>query len=148
MRLILGLIKGTIVGGLVGLGAYVLGKSGAWHWITYGLVGFMVGLLVGRPIWSHLMDKSSTVVVSVLKGIVGYGFGVGLYAVIAKVWGGMDIDFAGNVRNLYDWQPVLGAAIGGLYGAWVEVDDAPAKPDAKALASGKPKELAGKPEEP
>ena len=141
MRLILGLIKGTIVGGLVGLGAYVLGKQGAWHWVTYGLVGFMVGLLVGRPLWSHLLDKSSTVVVSVLKGIVGYGFGIGLYAVIAKVWGGMDIEFAGSMRNLYDWQPLMGAAIGGLYGAWVEVDDAPAKKGA-AKGAGKPEATA------
>lgn len=133
MRLILGLIKGIIVGGLVGLGAYTLGWQGGWNWITYGLVGFGVGLLVGRPFWSHLLDKNSTVVVSVLKGLVGYGVGVGLYAVVAMVWGGMELELMGESRNLYNWPPLLGAAIGGLYGVWVEVDDAPAKKEAKAL---------------
>ena len=137
MRLILGLIKGIIVGGLVGAGAYALVGHGGWNWITYGLVGFFVGLLVGRPFWSHLRDRNSTVVVSVLKGLVGYGVGVGIYAIVAKVWGGMDLSLMGETRNLYDWQPLLGAGIGGLYGAWVELDDAPAnngaKKDAKAL---------------
>lgn len=130
MRLILGLLKGIIVGGAVGFGAYRLGMSGGWNWITYGVVGALVGLLVGRPFWSHLVDKSSTVLVAVIKGIVGFGIGVGLYALVAKAWGGMDITISAleaQPRNLYDWQFLLGAGIGGLYGAWVEVDDAPAK---------------------
>lgn len=130
MRLILGLIKGIIVGGAVGFGAYRLGMDGGWNWLTYGVVGSLVGLLVGRPFWSHLVDKNSTVVVSVLKGIVGFGIGAGLYALVAKVWGGMDITISAleaQPRNLYDWQFLLGAGIGGLYGAWVEIDDAPAK---------------------
>lgn len=129
MRLILGLIKGIIIGGAVGYGAYYLGMGGTWHWVTYGLVGALVGLLVGRPFWSHLFDKNSTVVVALLKGIVGYAIGAGLYAVVAKIWGGMDLEIAplGETRNLYDWQFLLGAAIGGVYGAWVELDDAPSK---------------------
>ncbi|ACY14685.1 hypothetical protein [Haliangium ochraceum] len=129
MRLILGLIKGLIIGGLVGFGAYEMGMSGGWNWVTYGVVGALVGLLVGRPIWSHLLDKNSTVVVAVLKGVVGYGIGVGLYALVAKVWGGMDlaIEPLSESRNIYNWQFLMGAAIGGVYGAWVELDDAPAK---------------------
>jgi hypothetical protein len=129
MRLILGLIKGIIIGGAVGYGAYHLGMGGPWNWVTYGVVGALVGLLVGRPFWSHLVDKNSTVVVALLKGIVGYAIGAGLYAVVAKVWGGMNIEIAplGETRNLYEWQFLLGAAIGGVYGAWVELDDAPSK---------------------
>lgn len=133
MRLILGLIKGLIIGGGAGFAAYNLGLAGSWHWITYGVVGALVGLLVGRPFWSHLLDKSSTVFVALLKGIVGFGVGVGAYAVIAKVWGGMEIpiEALGESRNLYDWQFLLGGAIGGIYGAWVELDDAPAKKQAE-----------------
>ncbi len=129
MRLILGLIKGLVIGGGVGFAAYSLKFDGSWHWITYGVVGALVGLLVGRPFWSHLLDKNSTVFVALLKGIVGFGVGVGLYAVVAKLWGGMDIPIAAlnETRNLYDWQFLLGGGIGGLYGAWVEIDDAPAK---------------------
>jgi hypothetical protein len=127
MRFILGLIKGLVIGAAVGFGAHTLGMGGSWHWVTYGVVGALVGLLVGRPFWSHLFDKNSTVVVALLKGIVGYGVGVGIYAVVAKIWGGMEIDIAplGEPRNLYDWQFLLGGAIGALYGAWVEIDDSP-----------------------
>lgn len=132
MRLVLGLFKGIVIGGLLGMAAYKLNWTGGLHWLTYGMVGFVVGLLAGRPFWAHLADKHSTIVVSILKGIVGYGIGVGLYAVVAKAWGGGSA-FAlmgEEARKVHDWQPILGAAIGGLYGAWVEVDDAPpAKPD-------------------
>jgi hypothetical protein len=127
LRLILGLVKGTIIGGGVGYGAYYLGLGGVFHWITYGVIGALVGLLVGRPVWSHMFDKSSTMWTALLKGIVGYGVGVGLYALAAKVWGGFPLTLMEETRILHDWQFVLGGAIGALYGAFVEIDDAPAK---------------------
>jgi hypothetical protein len=140
VRLILGLLKGALIGGAVGAGAYALDLGGGFHWVTYGLVGAFVGLLVGRPFWVHLSDKSSTVVVSVLKAIVGYGVAVGIYALVAKVWGGFELTVMDyGTRNLYDWQPLLGAGIGALYGAWVEVDDTPA---AEKAARAEKKKLA------
>ncbi len=141
MRLILGLIKGAIIGGAVGYGAYAAGLDGAFHWITYGVIGALVGILAGRPIWSHVMDKSSTVWTAVLKGVFGYGAGVGLYALVAKVWGGVDLTLMNETHNLYDWQFVLGGAIGALWGAFVEIDDAPSKDkgdNGKAKAKAKP----------
>lgn len=141
MRLILGLIKGTAIGAAVGYGAYAAGFGGGFHWVTYGVVGALVGILVGRPIWSHMMDKSSTIWTAVLKGIFGYAAGIGLYAVVAKAWGGFDLTIADQTRNLYDWQFLLGGAIGALWGAFVEVDDAPVKKDKdkapKELTAGK-----------
>jgi hypothetical protein len=136
LRLLLGLLKGLVIGGAVGYGAHYLGLSGVFHWITYGVIGALVGFLVGRPIWSHLFDKSSTMWTALIKGIVGYGVGVGLFALAAKVWGGFDLTLpapfamggAEETRILHDWQFVLGGAIGALYGAFVEVDDAPARP--------------------
>lgn len=128
LRLLLGLLKGAVIGAAVGMGAYALDLRGGFNWVTYGLVGAVVGLLVGRPIWSHLRDRSSTIVVSVLKAIVGVAIGVGLYALVAKGWGGFDLSFEGETRNVIDWQPLLGAAIGAIYGAWVELDDAPPPP--------------------
>ncbi len=109
------------------MGAYAVNLSGAFHWITYGFVGTVVGLLVGRPVWFHLFDKGSTVFVSVLKALVGLGICVGVYAIVAKVWGGFSVAIAGETRNVFDWQYIMGAGLGGLYGAWVEVDDAPKK---------------------
>lgn len=137
LRLLLGLIKGLVIGGAIGYGAYYLDMAGPFHWVTYGLVGGLVGLLVGRPIWSHLLDKSSTLWTALIKGIVGFGIGVGLYAVVAKVWGGFDLTIADETRILHDWQFVLGAAIGGLYGAFVEVDDAPPPKVDTAKPAGK-----------
>ena len=130
IRVILGLIKGAILGGAVGFGAYSLGMSGGFHWLTYGLVGVVVGLFVGRPIWSHMKDPNSTFVVSVLKAVFGYVVGIGLYAIIAKAWGGFDLSISGETRNVYNWQFLCAGVIGALYGIFLEVDDAPAK-DAK-----------------
>lgn len=144
MRLFLGLIKGLVIGSAVGFGAFKLGMHGGWNWIIYGVVGAMVGLLAGRPIWSHLADKNSTVIVAVLKGIVGAVIAVGLYALVAKVWGGIDgiaiAPLAGDeTRNLYDWPFLLGGIIGGVYGAWVEIDDAPDRSAAPPERSLPPK---------
>jgi len=137
LRLLLGFLKGLVIGGAVGYGAYYLDLGGVFHWFTYGVIGALVGLLVGRPVWSHLLDKSSTMWTALLKGIVGYGVGVGLFALAAKVWGGFDLKLAEETRLLHDWQFVLGGAIGALYGAFVEVDDAPAKKARAADASGR-----------
>jgi hypothetical protein len=137
LRLLLGLLKGLVIGGGVGYGAYYLDLGGIFHWITYGVIGALVGLLVGRPFWSHLFDKSSTAWTALIKGIVGYGVGVGLFALAAKVWGGFDLTLAEETRVLHDWQFVLGGAIGALYGAFVEIDDAPAKSSKDAAAGGK-----------
>jgi hypothetical protein len=131
-KLILGLIKGAVIGGGVGYGAYAAGLDGGFNWVTYGVIGACVGLLVGRPLWSHLLDKRSTAVTSIIKAVFGYGVCVGLYAIVAKAWGGFDLTISEETHNLYDWTFILGAAIGGVYGAWVEADDAvPAEPEKK-----------------
>jgi hypothetical protein len=125
LRLLIGLVKGAVVGGAVGYGAYYLGLGGAFHWITYGVIGALVGLLCGRPFWSHLLDKSSTTWTAILKGIFGFGVGVGLYAIVAKAWGGFELSLMDETRLVQDWPFALGGAIGALYGAFVEVDDKP-----------------------
>lgn len=125
VRLLLGLVKGAAIGGAVGYGAYSAGMHGGWNWITYGLIGVVIGLLVGRPLWRHLLDRHSTAVTSIIKATFGLGMCVGLYALVAKAWGGFDLTLMGETRNLYDWPIVLGPIVGGLWGAWVEADDAP-----------------------
>ncbi len=128
VRLILGLLKGVVIGAGLGFGAEQIGLDGGWGYVVYGLVGFAVGLLVGRPIWSHLIDKGSTIWTSVLKGLVGFGVGAGLYALAHRVIGDPSFALAGQpARHLTEWTYVFGGLIGGLYGAWVEIDDAPAK---------------------
>jgi hypothetical protein len=127
VRLILGVLKGTAIGVALGFGAEQLGMGGGWGYVLYGLVGFAVGLLVGRPVWSHLLDRSSTVWTSVLKGIFGFGIGVGLYAIVHKAVGDPMLALAGQSRRLTDWTTIFGGLVGAVYGAWVEIDDAAPK---------------------
>ncbi len=137
VRLILGLLKGAVIGAALGFGAEQIGLEGGWGYVLYGLVGFAVGLFVGRPIWSHLLDKSSTVWTSVLKGVFGFGVGVGLYAIAHKAVGDPALALGGQTHNLTDWTYIFGGIVGAVYGAWVEVDDAPPRPDKDRDAKSK-----------
>jgi hypothetical protein len=127
VRLFLGLLKGAALGGGLGYGAHHLGLGTSLGLLLYGAVGFVVGLLGGRPFWSHMLDKDSTIVTAVLKAVVGFGVGVGLYEVVLHVGGDPSLSFGGEHRPLSTWPYVLGALVGAVYGAWVEIDDAPAK---------------------
>lgn len=123
IRLLVGLLKGAVIGGGVGYGAHALAQSTGFGnaWLTYGLVGALVGLFVGKPLWALLRDKNTTNIVAIIKAVFGFGVGCGLYALFAKAWGPADVALF-DPFTLYSF-PVLGAGIGGLYGAFVELDD-------------------------
>ena len=140
VKLLLGLLKGAVIGGGVGYGAYALADATGFSnaWLTYGLIGAFVGLLVGRPIWSLIRDQSSTSFTALLKALFGFGIGCGLYAIVAKAWSPSAWEVSGF--NVWAWPPTLGGAIGALYGAFVEIDDGVGD-DAKA-AKAKEKQKA------
>jgi hypothetical protein len=145
VKLLVGLLKGAVIGGVVGYGAVALADATGFGnaWLTYGLIGALVGLLVGKPIWSLLKDPNTTNIIAAIKAVFGFGVGCGLYALFAKVWGPEDIVFAevgGYKVSLY-WFPVLGAAIGGLYGAFVELDDSIGDDGSKKKPAPAPKRL-------
>ena len=142
IKLALGLLKGLLVGVAVGYGAFAAGLDGGFHWLTYGIIGALVGLVAGRPLWALITDKEGTTWVSVLKAMFGYGVGVGIYALVAKAWGGFDLQLSflsSESRLVQDWQPVMGAAIGAFLGAFFEIDDAIGGDDGKkpALPAGR-----------
>lgn len=125
LKLLVGILKGAVIGGALGYGAFALGEATGFTnpWLTYGLIGAIVGLFVGKPIWSLIRSKESTTWISVLKSVFGFGLGCGLYAIVAKAWGGSwYIDAIG--QDVLAWQPTLGGAIGAVYGGFVELDDA------------------------
>ena len=132
VKLVVGLLKGAVIGGAVGYGAYALANATGFSngFLTYGVVGLLVGLLVGRPLWSLIRDKSATTWVGIIKGLVGFGIGCGLYALISKAWNPQMVVFGEPLQ----WAPYLGGMIGAVYGAFVEIDDASGE-DAKALAA-------------
>jgi len=123
IRLLVGLLKGAVIGGGVGYGAYALEQSTGFgnNWLTLGVVGALVGLFVGKPLWTLLRDKNTTNIIAIIKAVFGFGVGCGLYALFAKAWGPANITLV-DPFTLYS-APVLGAGIGGLYGAFVELDD-------------------------
>lgn len=122
VKLLVGILKGAVIGAGLGYGAFAIGMDSAVPWLTYALIGAVVGLFVGKPIWSLIRDQGSTTWIAVLKSIVGFGIGVGLYALVAHAW-----DPSPQIVSGYDifrWGPTLGGAIGAVYGGFVELDDA------------------------
>lgn len=143
IKLLVGILKGAVIGGALGYGAFALAQATGFGnpWLTYGLIGAFVGLLVGKPIWSLIRSKESTSWIAVLKAAFGFGVGCGVYAIVAKAWGpSWEIEAIGY--DVFAWPPTLGGAIGGIYGGFVELDDAigedPNKPKKQ------PKQIANK----
>jgi len=149
LKLFVGILKGAVIGGALGYGAHALRESTSFHnpWLIYGLIGAIVGLFVGKPIWSLIRDKESTSVIAILKAVFGFGIGCGLYALVAKAWN--PTLAISTIENVFDWSPTLGAAIGAVYGGFVELDDAVGDDKSasakKQLPAGQPPAAAKKP---
>lgn len=123
LRVILGLIKGAIVGGGVGYGLLRLGWTGSlFAYLACAVVGAVVGLVAGRAPW-----KAETAWTPVVKMIVGAIIGAGLCAL------GLNFlpDRAFTIAQLGELHVrsgvMLAPAIGILYGIFVEVDDGGSK---------------------
>jgi hypothetical protein len=125
VKLLVGLLKGAVIGGAIGYGAVALADATGFGnmWLTIGLIGAFVGLFVGKPLWALLKDKNQTNIIAIIKAAFGFGVGCGLYALLAKAWApDPDMLVIAEQQVLY-WPPTVGALIGGIYGAFVEVDD-------------------------
>jgi hypothetical protein len=142
VKLLVGILKGAVIGGAVGYGAYALAQATNFGnpWLTYGLVGALVGLVVGRPIWSLIRDKDQTSWIAILKAAFGFGIGCGLYAIVAKVWNPSAVMVGGY--DIFSWPPILGGAIGAVYGGFVELDDSIGAD--KSAKKTEPKQIADK----
>jgi hypothetical protein len=146
VRLFIGLLKGAVIGGAVGYGAFALLKATGFGnaWLTYGLVGTLVGLFVGRPLWSLLRDPNTTNIVAAIKAVFGFGVGCGLYALFRYAWHPaaelVSLSFVPEVPGtkvsfgVY-WPPILGGAIGAVYGGFVELDDSIGDDSSKAKSA-------------
>ena len=141
IKLLVGILKGAVIGGALGYGVYALGEIPVLGnpWILYGLIGAFVGLFVGRPIWSLIRDKNATSVIAILKSAFGFGIGCGLYALIVKAWG-PELAIS-TIPNVFAWPPTLGGLIGAVYGGFVELDDAIGDGDKDKKAAAKKKSL-------
>jgi len=137
VRVLLGIIKGGVVGAAVGFAATRVGfGTRAAAWLVYGLIGFLVGIVCGKAIWRH-----DTLVTPLLKGVFGFLLGLGLYWLAGKTLSGIPAPFTTRFFGHDDKIPtiplLLGPAIGILYGIFVEVDDGERKKAAEASAPPK-----------
>jgi hypothetical protein len=137
MRVIVGLIKGLIVGGGVGYGILRLGwTSGFFAYVACAVVGALVGVVAGRAPW-----KAETIWTPVLKMIVGALIGVGLAALGLHFGPGMEVYVkplnAGLDSVPFRSGPILAPIIGVLYGIFVEWDDGGTKKSPPAAAAAK-----------
>jgi hypothetical protein len=140
LKLLVGILKGAVIGGALGYGAFAIGDVPVLSnpWVLYGLIGAIVGLFVGKPIWALLKDSSQTNVIAILKAAFGFGIGCGLYAIIAKAWGPSEELLQISGHSVFSWSPTLGGAIGGVYGGFVELDDAIGDDGKSAKPAAKP----------
>jgi hypothetical protein len=139
-RLLIGIVKGLVVGGLLGFGLVKLGMALPGAVIAYlaaAVTGVVTGLVAGKPIWA----KDAKIEAGA-KAVVGALLGVGLMAA-ARHWLTMTLPF--QVGNLApDGATVGGFAISslggiaGLLGGFYDADNDPsAEEDAAAPAAEK-----------
>ena len=137
-RAVIGLLKGGVVGAALGAGAYKLGITGGFlAFLTYAIVGGLVGILCGKPPW-----RQDTFWTTALKGIFGAVVGGVLYWGAGKLFGGAHVAFASRLgipdRPLMDLPVLLGPLVGAVWGTFVEIDDGGSSGSAKA-AKAKPR---------
>jgi hypothetical protein len=148
-RLLLGLVKGLIVGALLGFGLAKLGLAAPGAVVAYlaaALAGVLVGLVAGKPIWA----KDAKIEAG-MKAFVGALLGAGLmYA--ARRWLTMPLPIslgalAGPNASLSEAASSAGtlggtaitslAAVAALLGGFYEADNNPSDDEAQPKSSGK-----------
>lgn len=154
LRLLFGLVKGVIVGGLVG---FIFAKIGIvapgalWAFLGAAISGAAVGLVAGKPIWAP-----GAKIEAGMKALVGALLGAGLMWAVRKWLGAIPVPF--NLGTLAAPNASLGelsangtigglsltsfAAVAAVLGGFYEADNTPggSDDDAKADASSGAKE--------
>ena len=136
LRVLLGIVKGALIGGAVGYGASRIGLGGSGY-LIYAAVGFLVGVVCGKALW-----KQETLWTPLLKGLFGSVVLCGLYWGASKLMGGLRVPLpavlgAGD-HPLVDVPQVLAPALAIIYGVFVEVDDGGKTPAASTPPAPRP----------
>jgi hypothetical protein len=109
-RLIIGILKGLILGGGAAVALYLVAHvgsvSGLFGYLLYGALGAITGVVAGKALW-----KPGAWIEALLRGVFGIAVGCGLYALGAVVLTGSAIDFSGLLGSL----PATSAAASKLY---------------------------------
>lgn len=143
LRLLLGLVKGLVIGGLLGFALAKLGLAapgGVVAYLAVALAGALVGLVAGKPIWAQ-----GGKIEAGLKAGFGALLAVGLmYLARRFLTFGVPVDLgslAAANSSLQQTGPTLGGLaitslpmVTALLGAFYDADNTP-DPDAKTDAS-------------
>jgi hypothetical protein len=108
VRLLAGILKGLVVGGLLGFGLAKLGMGAPIAFVAYlaaALTGVVVGLVAGKPIWA----KDAKIEAG-MKAFVGALLGAGLMWAV-RSWLKIELPFA-LPDALGGANPSLGEAVG------------------------------------
>lgn len=122
-RLLFGIVKGLLIGGLLGFGLVQLGFAAPAAWMAYPvavLTGVLIGLVAGKPIW----QKDARIEAGA-KAVVGALLGAGLMFA-ARQWLTMALPFSlgmltpagvplGGLAIIT--LPLIAALLGGFYDA-------------------------------
>jgi hypothetical protein len=133
VRLLLGTIKGGLIGAGLGFAATRLGVTGGvLAFATYAAVGFVVGLVCGKALW-----RQETLWTPAIKGFVGAALLCGIYFGATKLLPGVRLSFASHLAGVPDAPLVnlpllLAPLLGIVYGVFVEIDDGEKKKPADA----------------
>lgn len=129
-QLLLGLVKGVLLGGALGAAMHFLfGPTlvGVGAYFFYALLGGLVGLVAGRPAW-----RTGAGVAAILRGVFGLGVGVGLFA-LASSFLGVQVGIPGAVpsamASLSHLPMFLAPMIATVYAVLVELDDGGENPE-------------------
>lgn len=140
-RLLIGIVKGLLIGTLLGVGLAQIGAAvlSAWY-IAYpaaALAGVLVGLVAGKPIWAkdaRIEAGMKAVVGAILASVMMFAaqrwLTMGVPALLSGIPGGL-VDASGTLGTLAVTSLALIAA---LLGGFYEADnDAPPEESAKSL---------------
>jgi len=119
MPILIGILKGAVIGGGLGAGYYFLGLR--WvvlGYLLFGLIGALVGVVAGKPFWRH-----ETIWTVVFKAVFGFVVCLGLYALVHNTLGDFSLSFISPGVTITSHAFGLGALVGIIYGVFVEWDD-------------------------
>jgi hypothetical protein len=144
LRLLLGLVKGLVVGGLLGLGLVQLGMAtpGAlFAYVAAALVGVIVGLVAGKPIWAE-----GGRIEAGLKAGFGALLAMGLMWLSRSFLAGVGLGFAGlSGAALGTYAVTSLALVAAVLGGFYDADNTPVAEGDEATTAKKVR-IAGKPE--
>lgn len=132
-RLLIGILKGFVVGGAVGSALYFGMGQGSiesgYAYLLYGAVGAITGVVAGKPLW-----KPGAWIEALLRGVFGIAVGCGLYALASSFLhvGAIPLPAAlfpalpnpaENARFLFQQPLAMAPLMATLYASLIELDN-------------------------